>query len=66
MFDICNRFFYSDDMEKDKRPILSFRADEEIRQIIEDLAKEEYRSMSRQLEKIVLEWLKEKGMLKKK
>lgn len=52
-------------MENKIRKVVSFKADPEVREILEKLAADEYRPLSFQVEKIVIEWLKEKGMLTK-
>ena len=44
---------------------ISFRTTEEIKEILEKLAKEGYRSLSQQCEMTIIEWLKQKGHLKK-
>ena len=44
---------------------IGFRTTPEIKEILEKLAKEGYRTVSQQVEMIVREWLKEHGHLKK-
>jgi hypothetical protein len=43
---------------------IGFRTSPEIKEILEKLAKEGYRTLSQQVEMIVREWLKERGHLK--
>jgi len=42
------------------------RTTKEVRQILERLAEEGYRTLSQQCEMILVEWLKEHGHIKKK
>jgi hypothetical protein len=46
-------------MGKDEN--IAFRTSPEIKQILERLAKEGYRSLSQQCEMIIIQWLKEHG-----
>ena len=43
---------------------IGFRTTPEIKEVLEKLAKEGYRTVSQQVEMIVREWLKEHGHLK--
>ena len=43
---------------------IGFRTSPEIKELLEQLAKKGYRSLSQQVEMIIREWLKEKGHLK--
>jgi len=53
-----------DAMAKDA--YLGVRTTKEVRQILERLAEEGYRTLSQQCEMIIVEWLKEQGHMKKK
>ena len=50
-------------MGKDEN--IAFRTSPEIKQILENLAKEGYRSLSQQCEMMVIQWLKQHGHLEK-
>jgi len=52
------------DMAKDEN--IAFRTSPEIKQILEKLATEGYRTLSQQCEMIIIEWLKEHGHIKPK
>jgi len=49
-----------------KDAYLGVRTTKEVRQILEQLAEEGYRTLSQQCEMIIVEWLKEQGHLEKK
>ena len=49
-----------------KDAYLGVRTTKEVRQILERLAEEGYRTLSQQCEMIIVEWLKEQGYIKKK
>jgi hypothetical protein len=53
----------SESMAKDEN--IAFRTSPEIKQILENLAKEGYRSLSQQCEMMVIQWLKQHGHLEK-
>ena len=50
-------------MAKDE--YIGFRTSPEIKQLLQKLADEGYRTLSQQCEMIIIEWLKERGHLKK-
>jgi hypothetical protein len=50
-------------MAKDEN--IAFRTSPEIKKVLQKLADEGYRSLSQQCEMIIVEWLKEKGYIKK-
>jgi len=54
-------FFIIFDMKEN----ISFRIDSEIRKVLEKLANDEFRPLSFQVEKIILEWLRDKKLLPK-
>ena len=43
---------------------IGFRTSAEIKEVLEQLAKNGYRTLSQQVEMIIREWLKENGYLK--
>ena len=45
---------------------IGFRTSKEIKQTLQELADEGYRTLSQQCEMVVIEWLKEHGYLKGK
>ena len=49
-----------------KDAYLGVRTTKEVRQILERLAEEGYRTLSQQCEMIIVEWLKEQGYIKKR
>ena len=49
-----------------KNEYIGFRTSKEIKQILQELADEGYRTLSQQCEMAVIEWLKEHGYLKGK
>ena len=51
-------------MAKDKN--IGFRTSDEIKEILQQLADDGYRTISQQCEMIIIEWLKEHGHLKGK
>lgn len=53
-------------MSEEKSEIVSFRIDPETRKVLEELADKEFRPLSRQIEKIIVEWLQDKKLLPKK
>jgi|GEM_PF-1307503 hypothetical protein len=50
-------------MAKDE--YIGFRTSSEIKRLLQKIADEGYRTLSQQSEMIIIEWLKEKGHLKK-
>ncbi len=51
-------------MPKDE--YIAFRTSEGIKETLQKVAEEEYRTLSQQCEMIVIEWLKQRGHLKPK
>ena len=51
-------------MAKDKH--IGFRTTDEIKELLQQMADEGYRTISQQCEMIIIEWLKEHGHLKDK
>ncbi|HQL89115.1 MAG TPA: hypothetical protein PLQ15_00810 [Syntrophales bacterium] len=51
-------------MAKDE--YIGFRTSQEIKQILQKLADEEYRTLSQQCEMAIIEWLVERGYFEKK
>jgi hypothetical protein len=49
-----------------KSEYIGFRTTKEIRQLLEELAEQGYRTLSQQCEMAIIEWLKANGYLKKK
>ena len=49
-----------------KNEYIGFRTSKEIKQILQELADEGYRTLSQQCDMAVIEWLKEHGYLKGK
>jgi hypothetical protein len=49
-----------------KDAYIGIRTTNEIRNLLEQLAKEGYRTLSQQCEMAIIEWLKSQGHLKKK
>lgn len=45
-----------------KSEYIGFRTSKEIRQILQELAKQGYRTLSQQCEMAIIEWLKEHGI----
>ena len=52
-------------MENKKNEIISLRIQPEVKQLLEKIAKDEFRPLSFQVEKIILEWLEDKQLLPK-
>jgi hypothetical protein len=50
-------------MAKDE--YIGFRTSSEVKKLLQKIADEGYRTLSQQSEMIIIEWLKEKGHLKK-
>jgi len=48
-----------------KNEYIGFRTSAEIKQVLQKLADEGYRTLSQQCEMAIIEWLKDKGYLKK-
>ncbi len=51
-------------MAKDE--YIGFRTSSEIKQILQKLADEGYRTLSQECEMLIIEWLKEHGLIKPK
>jgi len=49
-----------------KEDYIALRTRPEIKKLLTDVAKQEYRSLSQQCEMILIEWLKKHGHLKEK
>ena len=49
-----------------KSEYIGFRTTKEIRQLLEELAEQGYRTLSQQCEMAIIEWLKANGYLNKK
>jgi ribosomal protein S8 len=49
-----------------KNEYIGFRTSKEIKQILQELADQGYRTLSQQCEMAIIEWLKKHGYLKEK
>ena len=47
-----------------KEEYIAFRTSDQVKQILEDVAKQDFRSLSQQCEMIIVQWLKEHGHIK--
>jgi hypothetical protein len=47
-----------------KEEYIAFRTSAQVKQILEDVAKKDYRSLSQQCEMIIVQWLKEHNHIK--
>jgi hypothetical protein len=65
MFIIETWVFVNHNQIMAKKVYIGLRTTEEIRAILEKLAKEGYRTLSQQCEMILIEWLKEHDYLKR-
>ncbi|GEM_PF-2153732 len=58
-------FIHNLHMENKKNEIISLRIKPELKQLLEKIAKDEFRPLSFQVEKIILEWLEDRKLLPK-
>ena len=47
-----------------KEEYIAFRTSAQVKQILEEVAKKDFRSLSQQCEMIIVQWLKEHGHIK--
>ena len=52
-------------MKNKKNEIISLRINSELKRLLEKIAEDEFRPLSFQVEKIILEWLEDKQLLPK-
>ena len=62
----CNGGVFMQKRAMAKDEYIGFRTSVEIKQIVQKLADEGYRTLSQECEMIIIEWLKEHGLIKQK